>query len=44
MINSIFVLINDEYMEIKELVDKITEKKFEIGNYKFKNVGPIKNK
>ncbi|MBQ3543970.1 MAG: helix-turn-helix transcriptional regulator [Lachnospiraceae bacterium] len=39
-----FVLINDEYMEIKELVDKITEKKFEIGNYKFKNVGPIKNK
>lgn len=39
-----FVLVNDEYMEIKELVDKITEKKFEIGNYKFKNVGPIINK
>lgn len=37
-----FVLINDEYMEIKELVDKITEKKFEIGNFKFKNIGPIK--
>lgn len=39
-----FVLVNDEYMEIKELVDKITEKKFEIGNFKFKNMGPIKNK
>lgn len=40
-----FVMINDEYMEIKELVDKITKKKFEIGNYKFKNMGAIlKNK
>lgn len=35
------VLVNDEYMEIKELVDKIIDKKFSIGNYNFKNCGPI---
>lgn len=37
----LFVLVNDEYMEIKELVDKIIDKKFSIGNYKFKNMGSI---
>ena len=36
------VVVTDEYIESRELIEKITEKKFEIGNWKFRNSGPIK--
>ena len=35
------VVVTREYMESRELSEKVTEKKFEIGNYKFINCGPI---
>lgn len=36
------VVVTDEYMESRELVQKIVEKKFIIGNGKFRNQGLIK--
>lgn len=36
------VVVTDEYMESRELVQKIVEKKFIIGNGKFRNHGLIK--
>lgn len=35
------VVVTEEYIESRTLTKKITEKKFEIGNYKFVNCGPI---
>lgn len=35
------VMVTKEWMEIRTLPNTITEKKFEIGNYKFTNCGPI---
>ena len=35
------VVITSEFMESRELAEHIVEKKFEIGNYKFTNCGPI---
>lgn len=35
------VVVTSEYMESRELAEQITEKTFEIGNYKFINCGPI---
>ena len=35
------VLITKEFIEMRELATHVTEKKFEIGNYKFTNCGPI---
>lgn len=35
------VMITSEFMESRELAEHITEKKFEVGNYKFTNCGPI---
>jgi len=35
------VMVTKEWMEIRTLPNMITEKKFEIGNYKFTNCGPI---
>ncbi len=30
-----FIIVNDEFMEIRRIAQRITDKKFEIGNYKF---------
>jgi transcriptional regulator with XRE-family HTH domain len=38
----IFVVVTDEYIESRELIEKIIEKKFVIGNWRFRNCGPIK--
>lgn len=35
------VMVTNEFMESRELAEHIAEKKFEIGNYKFVNCGPI---
>lgn len=35
------VVVTSEFMESRELAEPITSKKFEIGNYKFINCGPI---
>ena len=35
------VLVTSEFIESRELAEHITDKKFEIGNYKFVNCGPI---
>ena len=35
------VKVTSEYLESRELAEAITEKNFEIGNYKFINCGPI---
>ena len=35
------VVVTEEYIESRALTKRITEKKFEIGNYKFINCGPI---
>lgn len=35
------VLVTKEFIESRELSERITQKKFEIGNYKFRNCGPI---
>ena len=35
------VVVTSEYMESRELAEPVTQKKFEIGNYKFINCGPI---
>ena len=37
------VIISDEFIESRELTQKITEKKFEIGDWKFINCGCIKS-
>lgn len=37
------VIISDEFIESRELTQKITEKKFEIGEWKFINCGRIKS-
>ena len=34
------VMVTKEWMEIRTLPNLITEKRFEIGNYKFTNCGP----
>lgn len=36
------VVVTDEYIESRRLAEKITDKKFEIGGYLFRNCGPIK--
>ena len=35
------VVVTNEFMESRELAVRITEKKFEVGNFKFINCGPI---
>lgn len=37
------VVVTEEYMESRLLAEKISEKKFKIGNYNFVNCGPIVN-
>lgn len=36
------VIVSDEFIESRELTQKMNEKKFEIGEWKFTNCGPIK--
>lgn len=36
-----FVVVTEDYIESKEIINKITDKKFVIGNFKFINCGPI---
>ena len=38
-----FITVTDEFIESRQLVKKITEKKFEVGEYKFFDVGLIRN-
>lgn len=35
------VMVTNEFIESRELSEHIADKKFEIGNYKFTNCGPI---
>ena len=34
--------MSSEFIESRELAERIVEKKFQIGNYKYINCGPIK--
>lgn len=38
-----FVIVTDEFIESRQLVNKITEKKFQIGEFKFIDLGLLKN-
>lgn len=39
-----FVTVTDEFIESKQLRERITAKRFEIGNFSFTDCGPVKNK
>ena len=36
-----FVIVTDEFMESRQLAEKITDKKFSIGNFSFVDCGVI---
>ncbi|MGI6725302.1 MAG: helix-turn-helix domain-containing protein [Christensenellales bacterium] len=36
------VVVTNEFMESRELGERVTQKKFEVGNFKFINAGPIR--
>lgn len=38
-----FVIVTDEFIESRQLVKKITEKKFQLGGFKFVDAGEIRN-
>ena len=38
-----FVTVTDEFIESRQLREKVTEKKFEVGNFVFTDCGAIKN-
>ena len=35
------VMVTNEFVESRELSEMMTEKKFEVGNYRFVNCGPV---
>lgn len=40
--NQYLVLVTSEFIESRQLTERITKKRFEVGNFKFINCGPIK--